>query len=76
MKKKNQRIYKHRKCLRDYYKENGVGKTVAERYKYWDELHTKNGGWFISHNPTKQVCVWLFEEDVLQYNFPDDFVYC
>jgi hypothetical protein len=69
---------KHAKALRELYKKNGVGRTVAQRFAYWEAQNPD--GYSISsfpyHKLTTQLKVWVFEAGWLTDQFPQDFVFC
>jgi hypothetical protein len=66
--------YKHAKAIRELYKKNGVGRTVEQRFAYWEAQNPD--GYSISHSPTTQQKVWVFEMCWLTDHFPQDFIFC
>jgi hypothetical protein len=62
---------KHSKALRTLYVTNGVGRKVKQRLAYWEAQNPD--GYSISHNPTDQQKVWVFESCWLFDKFPQDF---
>lgn len=61
----------HREALEELYSSKGVGDTVQHRLAFWEST---TDGYSISHNPTDEQKVAVFEATWLVENFPKDFV--
>ena len=61
----------HQEAITKLYYDHGVGDTVDHKYNFWN-IQNPNG-WYISHNPTKEQCVKIFELTWLSEHFPADF---
>lgn len=63
----------HHTALSELYKSKGVGRTVAQRLKFWE---SQEPGCNFSHNPTDAQKVGCFELSWLVQQFPKDFPSC
>lgn len=67
-------MHKHANALRELYRSHGVGETVEHKFAFWESQHS--GGYNISHNPTHEQAVAVFETSWLAEQFYGDFEHC
>lgn len=57
-------------ALDTFYQDHGVGETIEHKFKFWKSRHPN--GYLITHNPTPEQSVAIFELTWLIDNFVEE----
>ena len=68
------REHVHLPALKTFYDTHGVGDSIQHKLAFWES--TCPDGYSMSHNPTDQMKVTVFEESWIVDNYPQDAILC